>query len=194
MGSKSVEKVRLQSLRSSRIPPVCVPKKRLWEPQIPPKTFPAQIAWKEVSFSTWEQTSGSCRSGLLSHWLRDPTGKWRASGISQQSILHQGYLPILPKLQILEAWLLGKAAQIPKNAGELIMINRKKSRKNVFPTELTPGRGQPHLWSCSPWAPLGSSQKDARAPGQSDSKQCWWSSQLQAMSTRARNPGLNPQV
>ena len=35
--SKSVEKVRLQSLRSSRIPPVCAfPKKRLWEPQIPP--------------------------------------------------------------------------------------------------------------------------------------------------------------
>jgi hypothetical protein len=71
--------------------------------------------------------------------LRDPTGKWRASGISQQSILHQGYLPQFDQykvgkgLQILEGWLLGKAAQIPKNAGEvLIMINRKNHGKKTY--------------------------------------------------------------
>jgi len=130
--------------------------------------------------------------------LRDPTGKWRASGISQQSILHQGYLPQFDQykvgkgLQILEGWLLGKAAQIPKNAGEVIMINRKnhgKKRLSNRADTWTWSKTQPTLWSCSPWAPLGSSQKDARAPGQAAIPSAGGAASiLQAMSTRAWNP------
>lgn len=149
MGSKSVEKVRLQSLRSSRIPPVCVYQKKTLGPTNSTENFSRSNRLERgilLNLGTDFRVLQVWSSQPLIAWSNWKVAcKWDIPTINSSPGLFTTIRPVqsgegATNIGGLVAWE-GSPDSKECRWSTHHDQQEKSWKKNVFPTELTPGRG-----------------------------------------------------